>query len=469
MRSSARARFDYNGSAPRKNNLVVPSVPAITGAFLVKTLTVVILSISALFASPLVSAGGKGHSPLARLTIAAPEATYKKKSIRNGVVTFEYRNRYGVLGTTQWPLILRFESHTALGFAASATADERKREALILRDPDDCYNLASLVADFGLAAFDPACAGLPEDETWIEVQTEKFDTFEFEDNVQTGNDVIRARLVADDYVEGMLLDTPYLALKGGQITAVGPRVGARQGGDGQQAILDGYGYGADDDLASLVLLADIGGARVFDADFKHTPGVIRNLAGFVNTVSDELLDGRRQTAITASIHPLAGLFEPIAVFDFSVTDPAYDGADYLRRVDSSPLAALELFSEIPVQTDPPVEANQFYDELLAGYYPAEFTVRAVVVAGQAPDYVHDLDGNGKFTANDVRKAGYRLVTNEVSINLVVTHENLLVESLEIKCLPRTVLFDDLDGDGADGEPFKCSGKSGSSRSRRVPR
>jgi hypothetical protein len=69
----------------------------------------------------------------------------------------------------------------------------------------------------------------------------------------------------------------------------------------------------------------------------------------------------------------------------------------------------------------------------------------------------------------VRLAGYQLVSNEVEINLTLTHDNLLVDSPDIKCLPRTVIFDDLDGDGATGEPFKCTGKSGSTRSRRVPR
>lgn len=66
-------------------------------------------------------------------------------------------------------------------------------------------------------------------------------------------------------------------------------------------------------------------------------------------------------------------------------------------------------------------------------------------------------------------AGYELASNEVEIKLTLTHDNLLIESQQVKCLPRTLLFDDLDGDGKNGEPFKCSGKSGSGRSRRVPR
>ena len=109
----------------------------------------------------------------ARLTIAAPESSYARIRHRNGVRTLQYKNRIGALATSQWPLILRFESRTAEGFAASVTADSQKREALIIRDPDGCLNLASLVQDLMLPSFDPACAGLPEDETYTEVQTEK--------------------------------------------------------------------------------------------------------------------------------------------------------------------------------------------------------------------------------------------------------------------------------------------------------
>lgn len=407
------------------------------------------------------NATDRHHRVDARLTIAVPESSGVSVRRRDGITTLKYRNRGGALGTTQWPLILRLESTTAIGFAASATADEQKREALVFEDPDNCLNLASLVDDLMLPAFDPDCAGRAEDETWIEVQTEKYDTFELEDNRQTGNDFIRERLLDDPYMDGALLNTPYLALKQGKITAVGPKTG--------EDLSDGYGYGTDDDLVSAVIMADIGGARVFDLDFNHVPGVIRNMGGFLNVVSAELLDGRNQTAITATLHTLAGVFEPIAVFDFSVTNPDYAGFDYLQRVDSGPITAFELMSEVPVETDPPPQANEFYDELLSTYYPIDLKIRAVLVERQAPAFIHDLNGDGRYTARDVQLAGYELLSNEVEIELTLTHDNLLVDSPDIKCLPRTVVFDDLDGDGKDGEPFKCSGKSGSSRSRRVPR
>lgn len=404
----------------------------------------------------------------ASLSIVTPEATLVRPRYRHGIWTTEYVNRTGILPTVQWPLVLRFESRTAEGFAASATADGQKREALVLSDPDGCFNLASLVEDLGLAAFDPACAGLPEDETWIEVQTEKFDTFELADNRQTGNDFIQQRLVDDDYVPGALLNTPYLVNDKGKVEPVGPKTGGTFTGDPEGPEVDGYGYGADDDFASLVLLADVGGARVFDKNFERVPGVARNMAGFANTVSAELLDGRGQTAITVAFHPLAGVFEPIALFDLSLSSPDYADYDYLQRVDSGPLTAFELMSDIPVESDPPPLANEFYDELLSTYYPVDVTLHAVVVAGEAPDFVHDLDQDGRYTARDVKLAGYDLVSNEVRMTVTLSHDNLLTDSPDIKCLPRTVLFRDLDGDGASGEPFKCSGKSGSSRSRRVP-
>ena len=172
--------------------------------------------------------------------------------------------------------------------------------------------------------------------------------------------------------------------------------------------------------------------------------------------------------MTVSFHPLSGVFEPIAIFDLSLGDPAYADFDYLHRVDSGPLVAFELLSAVPVETDPPPVANAFYDELLSTYYPVDVTLRAVVVAHEAPDFVQDLDGDGHFTARDVRLAGYELVSNEVQVTLTLSHDNLLTDSPDIKCLPRSLLFQDLDGDGASGEPFKCSGKSGSTRSRRVP-
>ena len=404
----------------------------------------------------------------AKLTIEVPESSWWRIRQRHGVRTIEYVNRKGTVTTTQWPLMFRISSHTAVGFVAKRSQDD-EREALVLRDPDKCLNLESLVDDLFLTSFDFECAGFGEDESYIEVQTEKHDTFGVFDNGTTGNSAIRARLVDDGYSRPAPRNTPYLELADGKVKPVGPKTGGKPDltqpkPDG----LDGYGYGADDDLSSFVLMVDLGGARVFDKDFNLTPGVIRNMAGFINTVSAVDLNGRGQTTVTAYMHALAGAFEPIAIIDTDVSDPALTGYEYAMQVDSGPIMGINLDEPLP-----PVamsgSANAFYDELLSQYYPVDVTIRAVVVNGEAPDYIYDLDGDGKYTARDVRRAGYKLLSNEVSINLTLTDANLLTDAPDSKCPPRTLIHRDLDGNMNAGELPECILTSGSSRTRRPPR
>lgn len=403
--------------------------------------------------------------PDVRLSIAAPESSFVRARVRHGVRTLEYVNRRGIVSTTQWPLIFRAESRKAVGFVAKRSLDQ-EREALVLTDPDACFNLSSLLSEFSPPVFDPTCPF--EDETYIEIQTEKFDTFGEFDNDTTGNDLIRARLTDEPFSAPEPRNTPYLKMFDGKVKPVGPKTGGElpppDPSNPKPDELDGYGYGADDDLASLVLIADVGGSRVFDEDFDLVPGVIRNMAGFVNTVSAEDLDGRGQTAITASLHLLAGVFEPIAIVDADTDDPAFD---YAMRVDSGDIVAFNL--DAPFPPDAPGAANAFYDELLGRYYPADVEVRAVLVNGEAPDFVIDMNGDDDYTALDVRLMGYRLVSNEVAMNVRVTHENLLTESPDSKCPPRTFIHGDLDGNDARGLLPECILTSGSTRSRRPPR
>lgn len=403
-----------------------------------------------------------------RLTIATPESLYVRVKRRHGIVTYKYINRSGVLSTTKWPLVFRIESRTAVGFVAKK-AQAQEREALVLTDPDECLHLGTLLEDFMPSVFDPTCSF--EDETYIEVQTEKFDTFGEFDNDTTGNNVIRDRLVDEKFSDAEPRNTPYLRMFNGSVKTVGPKTGGRPAAPDPMVPnpkpdeRDGYGYGTDDDLASMVLIADVGGARVFDENFDTVPGVLRNMAGFINTVSSEDLDGRGQTAITASLHVLAGVFEPIAIID---ADTANSSFEYAIRVDSGAPVDFNLVEPKPVMPVPG-EANTYYDELLSQYYPANVKIRAVLVNGEAPDFVYDMDGDERFTARDIELAGYQLLSNEVAIDLTLTHENLLTESPDAKCPPRTLIHGDVDGNGARGTLPECSGTSGSSRIRRPPR
>lgn len=404
-----------------------------------------------------------------RLTIAAPESRYVRVQRRHGIKTLKYVNRSGILSTTQWPLVFRIESRTAVGLVARNVMNQ-EREALVLTDPDECLHLGTLLDDLMPPIFDPTCTF--EDETYIEIQTEKFDTFEEFDNDRTGNDAIRDKLVDEKFSDPEPRNTPYLKMFNGSIKEVGPKTGGRppppdpMNPNAKPDERDGYGYGADDDLASMVLMPDIGGARVFDENFDLVPGVIRNMAGFINTVSLEDLDGRRQTAITASMHILAGVFEPIAIIDADTADPSFE---FAIRVDSGEPVAFNTVELKPPKEPMPGAANAFYDELLSQYYPVEVKIRAVLVNGEAPDFIYDMNGDKRYTARDVELAGYQLLSNEVAINLTLSHENLLTDSADPKCPPRTFLHGDVDGNGSRGMLPECSGTSGSTRVRRRPR
>lgn len=411
---------------------------------------------------------------LAKLTIAAPESSFIRIRRRQGITTFKYTNRRGIMSTTQWPLIFRIESKTAVGFVEQKMGN-KERGALVLTDRDECFNLFSLIEDLMVTSFDPACVGFGEDETYIEVQTERQDTFGVNDNTTTGNDAIRARLIDDLYSDPPPRNKPYLDLFNGGITPVGAQTGGRPDPASMEPFkepaLDGFGLGTDDDLAGLVVMANVGSSRVFDKDFVLMPGIIRNMAGMANSVATEDLDGRNQTAVTISYHVLAGVFEPIALVDADTVNPNFD---YAIQVDSGPVTPFNLDTPFPSPELPPVEVNAFYDEILSLYYPVEITIRAVLVNREAPDFIMDEDGDGEFTARDVKMAGerdgYELASNEVQINLTLTHENLLTDSPDVKCpSQRTFFHSNIDDNFAIGELPECKGTSGSTRSRRVPR
>ena len=70
--------------------------------------------------------------------------------------------------------------------------------------------------------------------------------------------------------------------------------------------------------------------------------------------------------------------------------------------------------------------------ILATYPDVNVTVRAVVVEGQAPDFIDDLDGNGKYTAQDVQLAGYVLLSNEATIQIHAIQNDVLAEFVPVQ-------------------------------------
>jgi hypothetical protein len=294
------------------------------------------------------------------------------------------------------------------------------------------------------------CTG--PDETYLEFTTERIDSFDFLDG-QTGNFQVREQLIDDAFAPAALLDKPYLATNAGQVEPV-PR--PQTGG----SLLDGYGFGPDDDLVGLVVLANLGAARVFDERFDRTLGpVIRNMAGFVNSVSQELRTRRGGPALTAYMHVQGGMFEPIGIFDLDVDAP---GVDFLRRVDSGPVETFQFIGT-------PQGDDDVLRELLATYGPYDLELRVALVDGIAPTFIRDMNGDRRYTASDLRRMGHEVISNEARLRLTVDFDALVTETITGRtCPPPSLLYRDLDGNGRDGA-ISCSGSGGATRVRRVPR
>lgn len=370
------------------------------------------------------------------------------RTVRLSIEAPEPGKSRGLLTTTRWPLVVRLEARGAPALIEAAETGAGRREAVVLADPDGCIDMREFAI---IAPGQPYedCNG--QDETFFEFTSERFNAFDLADE-NSGNFLVRERLVDDPFADGALLNTPYLRDASGTISPL-PR--PQTGGQ----LEDGFGFGPDDDLVGLVLMVDCCGARVFDPDFNLVPGVIRNVAGFLNTVSVELLTGRNATVVTGSMHVLAGLFEQIALFDLDVADA---GVDFLRRLESSPV---EAFSFV----DAPADDDAVFRELMATYAPFEIVLRAVLVEGIAPTFIEDVDGDGRYTIRDLLRMGFNPLSNQAQLRLRLDLDARITQTPQGRtCPPRSLIFADLDGNGASGE-IPCSGSGGAARVRRPPR
>jgi hypothetical protein len=361
-------------------------------------------------------------------------------------------NFQGLTTTTGWSLVLRIEVPDSIAILESPeepTVPVGRREAIVYDDPDGCMDMRHFPIIRAGTPYED-CSG--PDESFIEFTTERFDNFDVAD-AQTGNFQVREALVDDAFAPGALLDKPYLRNTAGSIVAV-PR--PQTGG----ALLDGFGYGPDDDLPGLVVMANIGAARAFDEDFNAVPGgVIRNMGGFINSVSQELLTKRGGSAITAWMQMIAGMVEPIALVDLDV-DAA--GVDYLRRLESGRVRAFQFRT-------PPQNEDDVLFEVTSSYSPFQLEMRVVLVEGVAPTFIHDKNHDGRFTATDLRRMGHKILSNEARLRLVQDFDVVVTQTVSGRtCPPPSLIYRDLDGNGLDGA-ISCSGSGGAARIRRRPR
>jgi hypothetical protein len=385
--------------------------------------------------SAAVWAHGPGpHGPPVRLSIQAPDGGFFQ----------------GQTTPTGWALVLRAEVPDSVAIVETAEEPPSgRREALVFSDPDDCLDLSHFPITNPGIPYETCPAG--PNERFVEFTTERFDTFDIVDT-NTGNFQVRAKLVDDAFAPGVPLNKPYFRNTAGNIVPV-PR--PMTGG----ALLDGYGFGPDDDIPGLVLMANLGAARVFDENFNRPTRVVRNLAGFSTSVAQELLTRRNGSALTISMHVPAGVFEPIAMFDLDVEAP---GVDYLRRVESGPVRSFTFGT-------PPATQDALLFELTASYSPYLLEVRAVIVEGVAPTFIEDANRDGRFTAADLTKMGFRVLSNEAELRNTVDFDLVVTQTLSGRtCPPASLLYVDLDGNGRDGA-INCQGSGGAARIRRLPR
>lgn len=395
--------------------------------------------VAALIGAPTSWAGNPGndhHRPPVRLSIDAPDSG-----------RFE-----GLTTNTGWSLVLRIEAPGSIAIVETPeepTQPIGRREAIVLTDPDGCLDMRHFPITHAGRPYED-CSG--PDETFLEFTTERFDTFDLADS-NTGNFQVRDRLLDDAFVAGALLNKPYLRNTAGNVVAV-PR--PQTGGN----LLDGFGFGPDDDLPGLVVMSNLGAARVFDENFDRTTRVVRNMGGFVNGVAPELRTRRGGSALEVSMQVVAGMFEPIAQFDLDVDA---DGVDYLRRLESGPVRSFQFLA-------PPANNDAILFDITSSYSPYLVDLRIVLVEGVAPTFIEDKNHDGRFTADDLKRMGFKLQSNEVRLQLVVEFDLAITSTFSggRTCPPPSLLYRDLDGNGRDGA-INCSGSGGAARIRRVPR
>jgi hypothetical protein len=396
---------------------------------------VTILAALTLAAAP-AFANDKNPDPPANITIQGPLSG----------------NFQGLTTTTGWSLVLRIEVPDSIAILESpeeATVPVGRREAIVYDDPDGCIDMRHFPILRAGTPYEENCGG--PDESFIEFTTERFDNFDVADG-QTGNFQVREALVDDAFTAGALLDKPYIRNTAGSIVPV-PR--PQTGGE----LLDGFGYGPDDDLPGLVIMSNLGAARAFDEDFNAVPGgVIRNMGGFINSVSQELLTKRGGSAITAWMQMVAGMVEPIALVDLDVDDAR---VDYLRRLESGRVRAFQF------RTSPQSEDDVLF-EISSSYSPFELDLRVVLVEGVAPTFIHDKNRDGRFTATDLRRMGHKVLSNEARLRVIQDFDVVVTQTVSGRtCPPPSLIYRDLDGNGLDGA-ISCSGSGGATRIRRKP-
>ncbi len=297
-----------------------------------------------------------------------------------------------------WPLTLRLSANNPLGIGEPGTSLFQfpfwgSSGYLVFADPLDCWGSYFRVDQVGELT---QCLA---DGSEIYLKFTASEGFPSPLNYDN-NPKISVRFFSDDIIESPL----------------GPPTGPAG---------SGYGFGPSGLLPELVLLADTGPGVVVQEDTNSllfilpTPREARNLAGFLGSLSYELIDATGRTSIEAHLTVPPGLFDPLTMVDRNIgggyhPDPNTCGLNTdtaLYQVDGGPL-----------QTWNNGSLNEAFP-VLQGQIT---TIRAFVVNhksdGKYLSTLKDMNGDGIVDAKDAVLDGYQLLSTEVKIRFQTRYQ-----------------------------------------------
>jgi hypothetical protein len=272
--------------------------------------------------------------------------------------------------------------------AISNFPEIRSAGALVLEDPDGCWSRAGGGGPYS------GCGQY--DETFITFYPDRGDLHGLADD--TGH-----------FIQHAVLRNPIFRPAFG-----GPSIYGELPGESNQTIIDGVGWGADDDIPNLVILSNVGGGIVLkdeNWDPDYVPGVpefwepvypaqARNTAGFMSSVGYELSTTRGETSITATMIVPRHLYSSTrlvdsctGIVDETVFPPTCSGTS-IQRTDG-----------LPEEDFNPWLVNETLVELRA------------FVATEPIDILSDLNGDGMVSAEDATLAGFNVLSDEVVFHL----------------------------------------------------
>lgn len=352
-----------------------------------------------------------------------------------------------------WPLTIKMTMRRELGIASTQGnpgeppfySGKGKAAFVIFKDPDDC-----LAMDIGRWGF-PSGPGCPDPSAPQPASDETYFAFIPDvDDIGLPSPIVGFPDQIDFLVDATSGRQEIVADLGGGVIESQP-VGARSSvftPPGEEEIKDGYGYGADDDVPGLVIVAAHGPGIVYEPDgLARSPMELRNLAGFINTVSYELSTPRNRIVVTAQMVVPPFLFAPVVVADDSYGVPNTEVSTYWR-IDG---AATEVPAAPPGEAD--LGAFRLYP-LLVDDEP--YTISVMAVSGAAPNSIVDMNGDNMIDEGDLKLMGYEVIGHKKSVSVELFPG--------IPChggSGENIAYADLDGNGVAKFSDVCPAGAGS--------